>query len=609
MAKKKTFIEKIKSLIKGDRDNGRIKWSLYGRVWREIGQPYLKWLIAGVIFTILAASAEAYTITLVQQVVDQAFINKSMTAIYFLGAQVIIAFGAKGAFTYAKALIMSKGGLLAHANLQKKIYNHMTHMNLARFYGDGIGKNLNYFTVQSNAVLSLVTSTVIKVVQNVATLAMTLALMFYYAPQMCAVLLFLTPAIMIPMVLIMRKRRKLSRQSFGIANDVAQQLNQTLHGIKTIQAFANEEREAKNFETVLNNSVVNSYKSTQANSLRSPLMEFMISIGLCIAMIMGGHFIASGAITTGDFTAFLLALTAAYKPAKSITSTGDTLQHGLLAAEILFAFLDSKPDIIDADDAIELKSQKLSVAFDNVSFEYNPGEPVLQNINLNVPAGRVCALVGPSGGGKTTMFNLLERFYEPQFGKITINRRDIRKYTLKSLRQNIAEVSQDVFLFNGTIADNIKYGHADATDEMVMAAARAANAHDFIMEFPDGYNTCVGERGGLLSGGQKQRIAIARAILKDAPILLLDEATSALDTQSEKLIQGALKDLMHGRTTFVIAHRLSTILDADIICVIKDGRIVEMGTDAELCALDGEYKRLRDIQFKTKSTKRAQSKK
>lgn len=601
MAKKKTFIEKIKSFIHGDRDNGRIKWSLYGRVWREIGRPYLKWLIAGVVFTVLAAGAEAYTITLVQQVVDQAFIEKSMAAIYFLGGQVIIAFGAKGAFTYAKALIMSKGGLLAHADLQKKIYNHITHMNLARFYGDGIGKNLNYFTVQSNAVLSLVTTTVIKLVQNVATLAMTLALMFYYAPQMCAVLLFLTPAIIIPMVVIMRKRRKLSRKYFGIANDVTQQLNQTLHGIKTIQAFANEEREFANFDRVLNNSVINSYKSTQANALRSPLMEFMISIGLCIAMIMGGHFISSGAITTGDFTAFLLALTAAYKPAKSITGTGDTLQHGLLAAEILFAFLDSKPDIIDAPDAVELKSKNMSVAFDNVSFEYNVGEPVLQNINLNVPAGKVCALVGPSGGGKTTMFNLLERFYEPQMGKITINRRDIRKYTLKSLRKNIAEVSQDVFLFNGTIADNIKYGNENASDEMVIAAARAANAHDFIMEFPDGYNTCVGERGGLLSGGQKQRVAIARAILKNAPILLLDEATSALDTQSEKLIQGALKDLMQGRTTFVIAHRLSTILDADIICVIKDGHIVEMGTDAELCALDGEYKRLRDIQFKTES--------
>ena len=595
----KKLKQKTKNLVHGDESNGRIQWSLYIRVWNEIGRSYLKWLVAGIVFTILAAAAEAYTITLVQQVVDKAFIEKSMTAIYLLGIQVIIAFGAKGTFTYAKALIMSKGGLQAYVRLQEKIYRHMTHMNLARFYGDGIGKNLNYFNVQAGAVLSLVTDNIIKLVQNVATLAMTLALMFYYAPQMCVVLLFLAPMIMIPMVLIMRKRRKLSRQSFTIANNVTQQLNQTLLGIKTIQSFATEEREAKNFSHVLNTSVVNSYKSTQANALRSPLMEFMISIGLCVAMIMGGHFISSGAITTGDFTAFLLALTAAYKPAKSITGTGDSLQHGLLAAEILFAFLDSKPDIVDAPDARPLDADKMSVAFENVSFEYNPGEPVLTDITLKVPAGKVCALVGPSGGGKTTMFNLLERFYEPQMGKITINRTDIKKYTLKSLRQNIAEVSQTVFLFNGSIEDNIKYGNPDATHDQVVAAARAANAHDFIMDFPKQYQTSVGEGGALLSGGQKQRIAIARAILKDAPILLLDEATSALDTQSEKLIQSALGDLMQGRTTFVIAHRLSTILDADIICVIKNGRIIEQGTDAELVALGGEYKKLRDIQFKT----------
>lgn len=591
------IIEKLKKSLKSDPDAGRIKWSLYGRVWREIGRSYLKWLVLGIIFTVLAAGAEAYTITLVQQVVDKAFIEKSMIAIYWLGIQVIIAFGAKGAFTYAKALIMSKGGLVAHASLQRKIYNHMMRMNMARFYGDGIGKNLNYFTVQSGAVLSLVTTTVIKVVQNVATLAMTLALMFWYAPQMCVVLLFLAPTIMVPMLIIMRRRRKLSRNSFKIANTVTQQLNQTLHGIKTIQSFAAEEKEEKNFASVVNKSVENSYKSTQAGALRSPLMEFMISIGLCIAMIMGAHFIASGQITTGDFTAFLLALTAAYKPAKSITGTGDTLQHGLLAAEVLFAFLDSKPDIVDSPDAIALKSNKLSVDFKDVSFEYNAGEPVLQNVSLHVPAGRVCALVGPSGGGKTTLFNLLQRFYEPQFGRIEINRTDIRKLTLKSLRQNIAEVSQSVFLFNTSIADNIKYGKPNATEAQVIAAARAANAHDFIMEFPDGYDTVVGEGGALLSGGQRQRIAIARAILKDAPILLLDEATSALDTHSEKLIQSALKDLMQGRTTFVIAHRLSTILDADMICVVKDGRIIEQGTDAELCALGGEYKKLRDIQF------------
>ena len=606
---KNTSIKPTSVAATHDKDiNRRIKWSLYGRVWREIGRPYWKWLLFGIIFTILAASAEAYTITLVQQVVDQAFIEKSMHAKYFLGIQVIIAFGAKGAFTYAKALIMAKGGLLAHANLQKKIYKHMTHMNLARFYGDGIGKNLNYFTVQSNAVLSLVTGTVVKAVQNVATLIMTLALMFYYAPQMCVVLLFLAPAIMIPMSVIMRKRRKLSRQSFGIANEVSQQLNQTLHGIKTIQAFANEDKEAKNFETVLNHSVTNSYKSTQANSLRSPLMEFMISIGLCIAMIMGTHFITSGAITTGDFTAFLLALTAAYKPAKSITGTGDSIQHGLLAAEVLFEFLDSKPDIVDAPNARELTGDKMSVKFDRVSFAYNPDEPVLRSVSLDVPDNTVCALVGPSGGGKTTLFNLLMRFYEPQRGTIKINGTDIKKYTLKSLRNNIAEVSQSVFLFNDTIAENIKYGCPDATHEMVVAAAMAANAHDFIMEFPDGYDTNVGEGGGLLSGGQKQRIAIARAILKNSPILLLDEATSALDTHSEKQIQSALRDLMRGRTTFVIAHRLSTILDADMICVVKDGKIVESGTDAELCKLNGEYKKLRDIQFggdeKSQKTKR-----
>ena len=487
--------EKFKKLFgkdDNDVDAGRVKWSLYWRVWREIGVPQLKWLIAGIIATILAASAEAYTITLVQQVVDKAFIEKSMAAIYFLGVQIIIAYGLKGAFTYAKALIMSKGGLIAYARLQRRIYNHMVHMNLARFYGDGFGKNLNYFSVQSGAVLSLVTTAVVQFIQNVATLAMTLALMVYYAPQMCVVLLFLVPALLLPMAIIMRRKRKLSRRGFKIANDVAQCLNQTLRGIKTIQSFATEERELKNFTQVLDKSNANAYKNTQAGALRSPLMEFMISIGLCIAMIMGGHFITSGAITTGDFTAFLLALTAAYKPAKSITGTGESMQHGILAAEILFEFLDSKPDIVDSPDARELTSKNLSVAFDHVSFEYNENEPVLRDISFNVPAGTVCAFVGESGGGKTTMFNLIQRFYDPQSGKITINRTDIKKFTLQSLRKSISEVSQDVFLFNDTIEANIKYGRPDATHDEVVAAARAAHAHDFIMELPNGYDTDIG---------------------------------------------------------------------------------------------------------------------
>lgn len=595
-------LEKIKCLIKGDKNNERIKWSLYLRIWRELGLPQWKWLLCGIIATICTAAAEGYAITLVQKVVDDAFIQRSMQNIYIIGIQVIGAYGLKGISGYAKALIMSKAGLIASARLQQRIYNNVIRMDIAKFYGDGVGKTLNYFHVQSGAVLNLITGTIISTVQQIATLTITLGLMVYYAPQMCAVLIFLVPAIIAPTIVIMRKRRKLSRKSFAIANDVSQQLNQTLRGIKTIQAFANEELEEKKFHRVLSSSMSNAYKSTQAQAIQTPLTELMISIGLCLSLIIGGHFIVSGAITTGDFTAFLLALTAAYKPAKSMTKSGDTIQHGLLAAEILFNFLDSKPNIQDSPNAVPLESGKMTVAFENVSFAYIPGETVLQDINLHVPAGKVCALVGPSGGGKTTMFNLLDRFYEPQHGKIMINNQNIQNYTLKSLRNNIAEVSQDVFLFNGTIEENIKYGVPNATHEQVVAAARAANAHDFIMDFPKQYQSNVGESGALLSGGQKQRIAIARAILKDAPILLLDEATSALDTQSEKLIQSALQELMQGRTTFVIAHRLSTILDADIICVIKNGHIIEQGTDAELCELGGEYKKLRDIQFKSKAT-------
>ncbi len=477
---------KIKKFFKGDKNNAPIKWPLYARIWREIGRPYWKWLLFGVICTIGAAAAEGFTITIVQRVVDQAFIEKSIESMYMLGLQIIAAFGTKGAFNYAKSLLMSKAGLLASTNLKKRIYNHMVHMNLSKFYGDGIGKNLNYFSVQASAVLDLVTGTIISVVQNIATLIITLGIMVYYAPQMCAVLLFLVPAIIIPMIIIMRKKRQLSRRSFAISNDVTQRLNQTLHGIKTIQAFANEESETRKFEGTLRESMDNSYKNTQVGAIQSPLLELMISIGLAMALLVGGHFIVSGVISTGDFTAFLLALTAAYKPAKNITGTGNTVQHGLLAAEILFDFLDSQPDVKNLPGAAPLTAKKMSVSFEDVSFAYNPNEPVLRDISLHVPAGKVCALVGPSGGGKTTMFNLIERFYDPQEGRVEINNRDIKKYTLKSLRESIAEVSQDVFLFNGTIAENIKYGAPRATKKQVEAAARAANAHDFITEFPNG---------------------------------------------------------------------------------------------------------------------------
>lgn len=589
----------LKSFIKNDNPQTRIKWSLYGRVWREIGRANWKWLLAGVICTTIAAAAEGFSITLVKKVIDQGFIEKNMESLFVIGLQIIAAFGAKGLFTFMKTLAMTHAGLMGATTLRRKLYRHMLKQPMGYFSKTHTGDLINYFTGMASAVLSLVTDTVIKIVHNTATIIMMVGLMVWYAPQMTAVLLFLVPAVVVPLTIITRKRRKIARNTFGADASSITQISQSIEGVKTIQAFCTEDKEQQNMNAIEDRRVSLGMRQATLSGMQSPILEAMISVGLFMALMSGGYFIANGSISTGDFAAFLLALTAAYQPAKSLTNVNGGIQTGLIAAESLFEFLDTKPELTDAPDAVDLQKASMNVSLEHVSFGYDRADgEILRNVTLDVPAGKTCALVGPSGGGKTTIFNLLQRFYDTWGGAVKINGRDIRSYTLHSLRNNIATVSQDVFLFAGTIADNIKYGCPNATMAQVKAAARAANAHDFIMTFPNGYEQNVGERGSALSGGQKQRIAIARAILKDAPILLLDEATSALDTESEKLIQQALKELMRGRTTFVIAHRLTTILDADIICVVKCGQIVERGTDAELSARDGEYKKLKDIQFR-----------
>lgn len=572
------------------------QFKLTKRIWLEIAKPFWKWLFFGMIATIIAASGEAYNIALVRQIVDKAFIEKSISSLYLFGIQIIAAFGVKGAFNYIKDLIMSKAGLLAGAKLQNSIYGHLLTLDIENFNKEGLGKFFNYFSIHQQSVLSLVTSVFISFVQNMATLIMSIGLMIWFAPILCVVLLFLVPAILIPILIIRKIRKKLLDGYFNITNSILQHINQTLQGIKTIQIFSQENNESEKFKNIVNEYTCNAYKITQKTSIQTPVLELMISIGLCIALVIGGSLIIKGMITTGDFVGFLLALTAAYKPAKGMTGISGSLQSGLMSAEILFNFIDSKSVIKNGTKKINDK--KLNIEFKNVSFSYIKDKPVLNNINFSVKSGQKIALVGESGGGKTTLFNLLERFYDVNKGQILINGINIKDLTLNSLRQNISEVSQDVFLFNDTIYNNIKYGSENATKTDVIKAAKLANADKFIKKLQNGYDTFVGERGVLLSGGQKQRIAIARAILKDSPILLLDEATSALDTESEKLIQESLQELMKGKTTFIIAHRLSTIINCDMIYVIKNGEIIENGNNQELLQINGEYKKLHDIQFK-----------
>jgi len=405
------------------------------------------------------------------------------------------------------------------------------------------------------------------------------------------------PAAAWPAAAIGKKIKKFSRRGQSAMGDVTAVLEQSVSGIKVIKAFATEELEQERFVRENAGFFALIKKTFRYSAATAPVMEILTSFGVAAVLWYGLDRVIANELTKGELFSILAAILLMYSPLKRLTKVNNSIQKAMGAAVRVFEILDKPIEIVDAEDAVDLPQCQGQVTFDNVTFSYND-EPVLRNFNLSVKRGEIVAFVGASGAGKSTIVALLNRFYDPQEGRVLIDDFDLRALTQKSLHQSMALVDQDSFLFNDTVINNIRYGCCGADIDEIRSAAKKAFADDFINQMEDGYDTLIGDRGARLSGGQRQRICIARAILKNAPILLLDEATSALDTESEAIVQKALSNLMNDRTTFVVAHRLSTIMHANSIVVLDGGRTVEQGTHEQLLSHNGAYKRLYDAQFR-----------
>ncbi|HBO59262.1 MAG TPA: ABC transporter permease, partial [Alphaproteobacteria bacterium] len=423
-------------------------------------------------------------------------------------------------------------------------------------------------------------------------------LMFFQSFEMACVVFFVFPAAIWPIVIFGKKMRKKFKKSREVGEGFFDQITQTFKSIKIVKSYCTEQLEFDGVKKTIEVQNKLQFSMAVINALQHPLMEFVGGVGMAATLGYGGYKITAGTMTAGNFMVFLLAIVAAYKPMKNLATLHMTLQQGVVSMQRLFAMLDIVPSIRDKADAKPLEITTGRIDMNRLSFSYDGERPVLKNATVHCEPNQTVAFVGHSGSGKSTMINFIPRFYDPDAGEVLIDGQNVKDVTLESLRKQTAYVSQDVILFHDTIKNNIRYGTPDATDEQIVAAAKAAAAHDFIMGMEDGYDTVLGEQGSGLSGGQRQMISIARAMLKNAPILLLDEATAALDSKSESVVQNSLEQLMKNRTTVVIAHRLSTIINADRIYVFDEGEIVEQGTHAELVALDGVYAQMYRIQYR-----------
>ena len=554
-------------------------------------------LIISMISMVLVALFTGSQTYLVKDLIDKIFIAKNEYYLFGLTMLVVIIFGLKGIFYYIYHYLLEQVGLSIIKDFRTKLFRHIHVQPLSFFHNYPTGTLISRIISDVTFMQHAVSSALVGILRDFTTVIVLLGVIFYLNWKLALFSFVVLPFTAYPIYRFGKLFRRLSTTSQEETAHVSNVLYETITGNRIVKAFNMEEYENDRYNNQLTELFGVELKSAKFRCLQHPLMEFIGGVAMALFIWFGGKGVIEGSSSPGTFFALMTSLVVAYDPIKRIGKVNASIQQGLAAAARVFTILDIIPAISDAPDAQKLKPFTRSIEFENVTFDYNDNTRALNEVSLSVPRGQTLAIVGHSGGGKTTFTNLIPRFLDVSSGSITIDGVDIRAISMESLRDQIAMVTQQTILFNDTVRNNIAYGSLDSSMEEIEKAAVAAHAYEFIQNLPDSFDTIIGEGGARLSGGERQRISIARALLKNAPILILDEATSALDTESEREVQSALENLMKNRTTFVIAHRLSTIKTADRIIVIKNGMIVEDGTHDELLQKQGEYELLYKMQY------------
>lgn len=574
---------------------------LLRRLVREAVAPYGGRLSLAVLCMVAVAATTAALAWLMDPVVNQVFVERREDLLWTVGGAVFAAFAVKGLATYAQTVLMAGVGQSVLMDMQNRLFRHLMTQDLDFFQSQQTGGLISRFTTDIGMMRQAVSTALTGLGKDSLSVLFLVAVMFYQDWLLASVAFVVFPATVIPITALGRRLRHVTADTQAQTGGFMTLLQQTLSGMRLVKSYQMEDYEAGRAADMtrdIRNLVV---KAERVKAISSPLMETVGGLAVTIVIVYGGWRVIQDTTTPGAFFSFITALLMAYRPMKALANLNAQLQEGLAGAERLFAILDAPPNLIEDGNAEPLKVSGGHIRFNQVTFSYGDGKSALWNLSFEAQAGKTTALVGASGAGKTTILNLIPRFYDPESGSVTIDGQDIRKVTVASLRAAVGLVTQDVLLFDDTVHANIRFGNPLAPDNDVVAAAQVAGAHQFIQKLPQGYDTVVGERGESLSGGQRQRIAIARVVLKNAPILLLDEATSALDAETEHQVQRAMDVLRRDRTTVVIAHRLATVQHADCIHVIDDGRVVESGSHVELIERDGVYARLSELQFSSSS--------